>query len=451
MKFKLLGTIVSTFIGFYLNLYLPLSLGENAFYVFSVLQLFSNKFYELFDTGSSAISFYMLIDHKHNNIQTNKITFSYITYSLISIILLAITLFIYNKTIDEEISTNSILFGAIYFYFIWLIGILNKFSDALEFTKQSEIIRISLKLILFLILFPIQYLGYELNLNTFLIISISIYAVFIITHIRLLKIKPIKFHKSISKIKKIFSKSRKLSHSNLSILIISSIDLYLLGTINNGTNIASFNFFNQTGMIIYILSPIMVPIFTRTYRKNINQIQLTKQLIYSVFIALTIVLILFNEIISLIDKGELFDEMYYIGYFSLMNFSLLILIRYFTNIAMLEKKDRSYKRKTLIIQILSGFLTLLLIRYSLFNTMSIFMKFLLINFVWLLSIIEYKLVSMRMIIDVFIITCPTILLFLNIDNYIVNIILSMLFIFTIIKFKIIRLDFNEIFYIFKHY
>ena len=69
MLFKLISTFISAIVGFYINLYFPLSIGIESFYTFSILMLFSNKFFEFFDIGSSATAFYIVIENKDNKFE----------------------------------------------------------------------------------------------------------------------------------------------------------------------------------------------------------------------------------------------------------------------------------------------------------------------------------------------------------------------------------------------
>ena len=209
MFFKLLSTIITTLIGFYINLYFPLSIGLESFYTFSILMLFSNKFFEFFDIGSSATAFYIVIENKNNKSLVNRTQLSYLYFSLFALLTLIITFFVFNIFFEKKIISEEIIFGATYFYLIWISMVLTKFSDALDLTKKSEIIRITNKFGIFFILIFFQLFKFEITLTLFLILATLVLICTSFLYVRLLKISfDFDFEKIYDNLKSLFKRSK---------------------------------------------------------------------------------------------------------------------------------------------------------------------------------------------------------------------------------------------------
>lgn len=451
MLFKLISTFISTIIGFYINLYFPLSIGIESFYTFSILMLFSNKFFEFFDIGSSATAFYIVIENKDNKSLVNTTQLSYVFFSFFALILLVISLFSFNFLFEKNIQIQAILFGATYFYFIWISMVFTKFSDALDLTKKSEILRIINKLGIFLILISFQLLAIEITLNIFFILGSIVFLCSSIFYIKILKIKfSFNFKKIFLNLINLFKRSKSLTHSNLIIIIVSAFDIYLLSSIIDKLGISNFNFFTQIGGAIYILSPILVPIFTRQFSKSKNEKILFKQISYILLISTLLFFPLAELLCYIADQKSYFNEYYNFVYLVVLNFSVLVFIRYLTNVYMLTGKDEKHKVISISIHLMSLIVSFILFYQDSLNSLTVFAKYLTFNSIWFFLLINKDFFSKKYLLDIIIILTPFLIAFFFFElSFLSSIILAIIYLL-LIFLKIINFSVLEIKSLFKY-
>ena len=451
MLFKLISTFISAIVGFYINLYFPLSIGIESFYTFSILMLFSNKFFEFFDIGSSATAFYIVIENKDNKSLVNTTQLSYVFFSFFALILLVISLFSFNFLFEKNIQIQAILFGATYFYFIWISMVFTKFSDALDLTKKSEILRIINKFSIFLILISFDLLAIEITLNIFFIFGSIVFLCSSILYIKLLKIKFIFTFKNIFlNLINLFKRSKSLTQSNLIIIIVSAFDIYLLSGLIDKLGISNFNFFTQIGGVIYILSPILVPIFTRQYSTSKNEKILFKQISYILLISTLLFIPIAELLCSFVDKNSYFNEYYNLVYIVVINFSVLVFIRFLTNVYMLTGKDEKHKIISISVHLMSLFVSLILFYQDSLNSLTVFTKYLTFNSIWFFLLINKGSVSKKYLLDIIIIIIPYLITILFFElTFLSSIILSIIYL-VLIFLKIINFSVLEIKSLFKY-
>jgi O-antigen/teichoic acid export membrane protein len=451
MIIKLISAIISVIVGFYINLYFPLSIGIESFFTFSILMLFSNKFFEFFDIGSSATAFYIVIENKNNKSLVNTTQLSYVYFSFFALILLIISLFSYNFLFEKNIQIQAILFGAIYFYFIWISMVFTKFSDALNLTKKSEILRISNKFGIFLILISFHLLAIEITLNMFFILGSIVFLCSSILYTRILKIKfSFNFKKIFLNLINLFKRSKSLTQSNLIIIIVSAFDIYLLSDIIDKLGISNFNFFAQIGGAIYILSPILVPIFTRQFSIDKNEKILFKQISYILVISTLLFIPLAQLLCTIADQKSYFSEYYNFVYVVIINFSVLVLIRYLTNAYMLTGKDEKHRVISISIHLISLIVSFILLYQDNLNSLSVFTKYLTFNSIWAFLLINKGFITKKYLLDIIIILTPFLIaLFFFELTLLSSIILAVIYLL-LIFFKIINFSILEIKTLFKY-
>lgn len=273
-KLKLLSNIINSIFNFFIIAIVPKELGPIGYGQFIYLQQVFNQITSLLDSGTSTAFFTKL---SANPNRKELINF-YFFYS----ILLLFILYVFVLSIDmtntanlffPEIDIVYIYAGCFYGFMLWFIVFFTNISDAYAVTVQSELIKITHKIIsVFMLFLLISYYG--LTIHSYLIYN-NISLIFFIILISYVLYKKHIFDFSILKLHMRFklligeflSYSSPLLVFNLFAIVFSLFDIWLLQTISGSKETGFYGIAYSIAAMCFIFTSSMTPVLTREFSK----------------------------------------------------------------------------------------------------------------------------------------------------------------------------------------
>lgn len=275
--FKLLANFISAVIGAILVAIVPKALGPIAYGQFIYLQEFFIKIIGFLDMGSS-IAFFTKLSAK----QTRKelISFYFLYSALLFVLLFALLLFVYYfnllPNLIPDIPIFYIFLGLFFGFLTWFTQIYTKISDAYALTVSYEIIKIFHKIItLFLLLFFIYYLSFDLELY-FYFNYISLISFLLIISYLFIKKDIFKglfnFNFSILSLTKEFiAYCHPLLIFSIAGLISGFFQIWLLQKVAGSEQTGFYGLAYALAAMCFLFTSAMTPIITREFSKSYEE------------------------------------------------------------------------------------------------------------------------------------------------------------------------------------
>lgn len=273
-KLKLLSNIVSSILNFIIIAIVPKELGPVGYGQFVYLQQVFNQLTSLLDSGTST-AFFTKLSANHNRKELISFYFSYSVILLCVLYIFVVTV-IFADTENiffPEISIVNIYAGCFYGFMLWFIVFFTNISDAYALTVQSELIKITHKIIAVLMLFLlISY--YELSTYSYLIYNNVSLIIFVIIISFLLYQKNI-FRNTVVQLKnnikslilEFISYSSPLLIFNIFSIVFSLFDIWLLQTISGSKETGFYGIAYSIAAMCFIFTSSMTPVLTREFSK----------------------------------------------------------------------------------------------------------------------------------------------------------------------------------------
>jgi O-antigen/teichoic acid export membrane protein len=325
---KLLANIISGVIGAILIAIVPKALGPLSYGHFVYLQDFFTKLLGFLDSGSSLAFFTKL----SANTKRKELLKFYFFYALFILLFSILGVYLINNlgftdTFFPNIPKEYIFFGLVYAFLLWLVDIFVKISDANALTASIELIKITHKIVMLIILILfIYYSSFNLELYFyFQIVSLVIFIVilgyvFIYKNIfnkSLIFIK-VKYFSLLSEFLEFFS---PLIISTIVGIIIGFIDIWLLQKYGGSTQTAFYGLAYSIAGMSFLFTSAMTPIITREFSKYYEQKDLEHMkriyiryipMLYSISAYFGLFVVFQSENLLMIFTDERFAEAYVI-------------------------------------------------------------------------------------------------------------------------------------------
>lgn len=284
-KLKLLSNIVSSILNFIIIAIVPKELGPVGYGQFVYLQQVFNQFTSLLDSGTSTAFFTKLsANHNRKELMSFYFIYSMILVCALYMFVVAVSFADAENIFFPEISIVNIYAGCFYGFMLWFIVFFINISDAYALTVQSELIKITHKIIAVLVLFLlISY--YELSTYSYLIYN-NVSLIIFITIISFLLYQKNIFRNTVVQLKnnikllilEFVSYSSPLLIFNIFSIIFSLFDIWLLQTISGSKETGFYGIAYSIAAMCFIFTSSMTPVLTREFSKlyaeeNFNEIK----------------------------------------------------------------------------------------------------------------------------------------------------------------------------------
>lgn len=284
-KLKLLSNIVSSILNFIVIAIVPKELGPVGYGQFVYLQQVFNQFTSLLDSGTSTAFFTKLsANHNRKELMSFYFIYSMILVCALYMFVVAVSFADAENIFFPEISIVNIYAGCFYGFMLWFIVFFINISDAYALTVQSELIKITHKIIAVLVLFLlISY--YELSTYSYLIYN-NVSLIIFITIISFLLYQKNIFRNTVVQLKnnikllilEFVSYSSPLLIFNIFSIIFSLFDIWLLQTISGSKETGFYGIAYSIAAMCFIFTSSMTPVLTREFSKlfaeeNFNEIK----------------------------------------------------------------------------------------------------------------------------------------------------------------------------------
>lgn len=279
---KFIGNFLTMLSGAITTLIAPKALGPGSYGIFGFITNFFTQIFHSLDSGSS-IAYYTKLSQR--NQETDLLSFYFYIGLIINLAIAAfliITIYFgYSSFFWPNISTKFIILGFIFGSLSWTLQILTKTTDALHLTQHSERIRMVSSIVKIIAILLIVFFKY-LSLSTFFLFHFSIFSFLIVSFVWIIKKGHVHFRPVLQYklFKEYFAEfweytSPLITYSIVG-LIADSTQRLLLQHYGGNEQQGFFTLANQLGVVCFLFTNSMTPLFHRELSKSFKENHLEK-------------------------------------------------------------------------------------------------------------------------------------------------------------------------------
>ena len=279
--YKLLTNIISLPLALIVQALTPRVLGPVNYGNFNFVTRFFTSVIGFLDSGTST-AFYTKLSQRQKERELLKfywifVIFVFVCFVFISFLIIIIGL---DNFVWPEQTVMWIFMALIWAWLTWSFQIVQKILDALGYTKQSELIRMTQKIISCLVL-VLLFVTTKLSLNEYFIYQYSIILFYIVGCTVVLMKKGISIIPNVkvnykNYLQEFYKYSAPLVVSSFVILLSGLVDNWFVQKFYGSEEQGYFGLAYQVGAVCFIFSSAMSPIFMREFsiahsENNINK------------------------------------------------------------------------------------------------------------------------------------------------------------------------------------